>query len=176
MVDLFEDGPPRWHCLVVSAQRETHAERWLDLRGVYSFHPITERYKVIKGKRRRFVKRYLPGYVFARFPGDIITHRVVGTPFIRDMIRLSDGRPACLNPHDLRQLHAMRDIDTQQQNARAEAKRIRKGDRIRIVSGVLAGTETEALELSNGKVHFTIQMFSADQEATASLSDIEKVA
>ena len=172
---IFLDGQPRWHGLIVRPMREDQAEGWLEQRGVYAFHTVPERKRVIKGKQRRYVSRYLPGYVFARFPGHAIMHRVTSSMFIRDTIRLSDGRPAVLDPRDLRQLHAMREVDQEQRDAAKRAKSIRKGDRVRIMTGVMAGQEVEVLDLSNGRAKFMVRMFAADVPAESDVGELEKV-
>lgn len=172
---ICETSQPRWHCLITYPQRETQAERWLDLRGVYSFFPVKVTYKAVMGQRRKIVSRYLPGYVFAQFPGEMIAHRVLGTPFIRDAIRLSDGRPGILNPDDLRALHRMRDVDEHQKSEAADAKRIKAGQKVRLISGVMAGQEVEVLSVSCGRAKFRIGMFGAEREAEADMREMEAV-
>lgn len=181
-VGIFGDGAPRWHGLIVNPMREDQAEDWLKLRGVYGFHPVRVRVKKIHGASRRIVSRYLPGYVFARFPGQIVAHRVIGTPFIRDMIRLADGRPAALDPHDLRALHAMRDVDEETRQAEAERRRaerdrsrVRKGDMAILLTGVMAGHHVEVLELRAGRARFNIRMFGADIPAEVDAGELQKV-
>lgn len=172
---IFHEGQSRWYGLVIHIQREDQAERWLELRGVYAFHPVRVRHKRIKGNNRRIVSRYLPGYVFARFPGEIIPHRVVGTPFIRGMIRLENGQPAILEPQDLRALHAMRDVDDETRKAEAERSKIRKGDKVRLLTGVMSGQEVEVLELKAGRAKFRIRMFGGEVPAEAMTTELQKV-
>lgn len=181
--EIFADGGARWHALIVAPMREQHAEGWLKARGVYSFHPVRVRHKKIRGATRRIVSRYLPGYVFARFPGRIITHRVVGTPFITDMIRMANGEPGKLDPEALRALHAMREVDEQTQEAEArkrrklkEQSRLRRGDRAVLLTGVMAGQSVEVLELKAGRAKFSIRMFGGDIPAEADIGELQKVA
>ena len=179
---VFEDGDPRWHALIVAPMREQHAEGWLRARGVYSFHPVRVRHKKVRGKARRIVSRYLPGYVFALFPGRIIAHRVVGTPFITDMVRMANGEPGRLAPKDLRALHAMREVDEQTQEAEARQRqkikdqsRLRRGDRAVLLTGVMAGQTVEVLDLTAGRAKFSIRMFGGDIPAEADVGELQRV-
>lgn len=185
---IFEDGPARWHALCVPVMKEDQAEAWLKIRGVYAFHPIKRKQTKLRGKVIERKKRYLPGYVFARFPGRAIPNRVLECPFITDAIRLPNtevrpgilhpGEWAILSPHDLRGIHAMRAQEDAQHRARENARRIRRGDRVRVLGGLMGedGQEVEVLELkANGRVKFRIRMFGADVPAEATLDRVTKI-
>lgn len=176
---IFTPSKARWHALIVPVMKEASAEAWLKRRGVYSFHPVKKRRKVIKGRHIEHKTRYLPGYVFAQFPGIAIPNRILRCPFISDAIRLGSNEWAILSPHDLRGIHAMRDADEQEQQARESAQRIRPGDRVRVLGGLEAvdGQEVEVVSLStSGRVKFTIHMFGAEIRGEATLDQIQKLA
>lgn len=172
---LYRPGEPRWHGVVVPPMREGQCEAWLERRGVYSFHPVTYRTVTIRGKRKRIESRYLPGYVFARFPGPAIWHRVMASLFVADAIRMSSGDPAILAPADLTNIHAMRAIDEAAEEARRNAAKIRRGDRVRMLSGIFEGEAVEVLSLDNGRVKIGMTLFGAEREADVAVDMIEKI-
>ena len=157
---LYQAGPAHWHCLRVLPQREDDCEAWLDRRGVYAFHPVTVRYETIRGQRIKRVSRFIPGYVFARFPGRIVWHVVKDSPFVADAIRLRDGRIAALAECDLTALRAMSDREQREKERRAAAQMIRLGDRATIASGPFEGADVEILSLKAGRATISIRMFS----------------
>lgn len=166
--DLVNDGPARWHALRVAPQREDQAEDWLRRRGVYAFHPVLRRVVVRMGRRSEQQRRYLPGYVFARFPGVAVISRVMACPWITGAICLSGGEWGILDPQDLRAVHAMRATDRKARAAEAEAAELRHQARLdadRIVAQ--AALEAEAL------AHDTQAETSTHR--TANLEDLNKL-
>jgi len=154
---IFRPGASGWYALTVAPQREDQAEAWLARRGVYGFHPVLTR------KRRRFGRvvehhrRYLPGYVFARFVGAPVVHAVLSCPFVTGAITLADGRWGVLDPAGLRAIHAMRRRDAEAEAARrAAAARQRRarmlsvGDAAMFRSGPFSGFRCEVVDLPAG--------------------------
>lgn len=178
---IFErHGEARWHALVTQAQREDEAEQWLHLRGVYAFHPIRRKATRLRGKVIERKKRYLPGYVFAHFPGPAIRHRVLDCPFIASAVTMQSGEWGILRPADLRKLYAMRDLDrAQEADRRAErkrARRIRPGDRVRILSGLwYEGQETEVIDVQGGMAVVRVHMLGGERAATADVAKLRKI-
>lgn len=175
MSDLYTPGDPRWHALIAIPQKEQAAEAMLARHGVYSFHPVTTRTTRVRGKRRTVQSRYLPGYVFARFPGPVIWHRLMASPLVADAVRHSSGWPAVLAPQDLERLHAMRAIDEAEAERQRQAKIIRRGDRVRILSGAFEGEEVEVLALDNGAVHVRMCILNTELPVQIVFSGVEKI-
>lgn len=175
---IYGEGSPRWHCLRVLPQREAACEAWLAQRDVHAFHPVKVKYKHVRGRSVRLSSRYLPGYVFARFPGPLIWHRLKDTcPMVSDAVRTSTGQLAVLDPSDLRLLQRMADVDKDIQDRRAMAARIGKGDVVRLTDGAFEGMEVEVMELRGDKAQFKIRMFGADDiDAVAGLDKMIKAA
>lgn len=180
---LCNPGPVRWHALYVSAQKEEQAEAWLARRGVYGFHPVTIRKTRRAGKARQYHRRYLPGYVFARFPGEAIAHAVTACPFVHGALSRWDGSWGVLNPGELRSLHAMRSIDIQLQVAdRAEERRqrrvrnLKKGDRAMFKSGPFVDHSCEVVELNgDGGVKVSVQLFGREVLTVSAAEDLVAV-
>lgn len=184
--DLVNDGPPRWHALRVSPQREDQAEDWLRLRGVYAFHPVLRRVTTRMGKRVEHQRRYLPGYVFARFPGAAVISRVMSCPWITGAVCLSGGEWGVLDPQALRAIHAMRATDRKARAAAAEAAELRRRRRIVLPgqaamfqAGPLAGQSCEVIEIdAQGGARVALPLFGQQalvvQAAVADLIPVRK--
>jgi transcription antitermination factor NusG len=175
--DLFHPGAPRWHALVTAPQAETKAEGWLGAHvpGCDAFHPV-QAYRVrIRGREHDRHRRYIPGYVFARFPGPVIWHRLFAfCPYVRDAIRLTSGLPAALDPRDLVRLHGMRAADEAQEQAKARARLFNRGDRVRVLGGLWAGQETELLDVEGTTGTIRVRLFNAEHEVRVSLAGLDK--
>ena len=167
---LCQHGEVRWHALLVAPQKEDQAEAWLQRRGVYAFHPVTERKVRRAGKVREYYRRYLPGYVFARFPGRAIVHDVVACPFIQGALMTAYGTWGELHPGELRSLHAMRKVDLQLKAAdrlaerqRRRSRNLQKGDRALFKSGAFVDHTCEVVELlADGGVKVRFKLFGRD--------------
>lgn len=152
---IFYPGQSRWYALRVAPQREDQVEAWLGLRGVYGFHPVLARKARRHGVVREYHRRYLPGYVFARFEGDPIEHAVMACPWVLGALCRSDGEWGILERKRLAAIHSMRKIDLLQKEAKAAARarrfaeaRLRRGDSVLFRSGPLAGFKAEVVELT----------------------------
>lgn len=177
---IFRAGDPGWYALRVAPQRETFVERWLFLRGVMGFHPVLTRRVVSNGKPRKQTTRYLPGYVFARFPGAPIIHAVQALPHILGAVTAANGSWAQLVPADLLALYGMRDLDSDieearkvsaMQRKRASALQAGKGALFR--AGPMAGVACEVVEIAgNGDVRVRLRAFGSDRVVTASVHDL----
>ncbi|TFL16420.1 transcription termination/antitermination NusG family protein [Jannaschia formosa] len=176
---IFVPGRPGWFALRCLPQREDAVERWLDARGVYAFHPVKSRVARRMGRVRRVEQRYLPGLVFARFPGAPVGHRVLAFPLLSDALRVADGRWGELRGCDLRRLHGMRSRDAAQ-DARAEAlaraahaRRLQVGMRAMFALGPVADMPCEVVEvdgLGGARVRFTL--FGREIEKALDASDV----
>lgn len=164
---LYTPGPARWHALTVRPQREDQVEAWLALRGVYAFHPVLMRRTKVKGRVREYARRYLPGYVFARFNGEPLVHRVLDCDHVVGALTLSSGEWGILNPAKLAAIHAMRKVDAEGEARRAaeaarrrQAAQLRNGDRALFRAGPFAGMACEVVSLKgDGGVVVRIDIF-----------------
>lgn len=181
---IFTPGPSRWHALRVSPQREDQATAWLRRRGVIAFHPVLMRKVRRMGRVREYARRYLPGYVFARFPGIALPHLVVGHCNITGALCRSDGNWGVLHPADLRALYAMRKVEAeteaQRRAMRAAARRamtVREGEAALFRVGPFSGLHCEVVELqADGGVTVRLQLFGRETEVKASVADMVGVA
>ena len=182
---VFGAGPARWHALRVTPQREDQAEEWLKGRGVYAFHPVLMRRVRRMGKSRDYARRYLPGYVFARFPGEAVPHRLVGRCGIVGALTCSDGSWGILEPADLRALHSMRNVDARTDEERRalraairRSEKVRAGERALFRDGPFAGAHCEVVELlpEGGTARVRLRLFGAEMTIQASIGYLVGVA
>lgn len=172
--EIMKPGPSRWFALIARPQREAAAKAWLDRHGVYAFYPVTEHWTHVRGHAVKRYRKYLPGYVFAEFPGEPLWHNLWG-PFLRDVMRMSNGTPGVLAPDTLARLFAMREVDEVLEAKRKAALAIHKGDRVRVRDGVYAGWEMEVVEIStSGKAKFRVTLL-GEREVEIDVDRLKKV-
>jgi len=177
---IVGEGPPRWHALRVAPQREDMAEAWLRLRGVYGFHPVLMRRVRVRGVLRDYARRYLPGYVFARFSGAPVCWRVLECPFILGALTLTGGVWGVLEPDRLRQMHAMRRLDAEGQALRARQAAVRRaqamvqvGDGALFTGGAFVGQRCEVVDLrGDGGASVRMRLFGSDVLVSAQVADL----
>lgn len=170
---IFYPGQSRWYALRVAPQREDQVEAWLGIRGVYGFHPVLARKARRNGVVREYHRRYLPGYVFARFEGDPIEHAVMACPWVLGALCRSDGEWGVLEPKRLQAIHSMRKLDEAQKKARAASlarrqadARIRAGDSAMFRAGPFAGFPCEVVELlADGGAIVRVMIFGRETSA-----------
>lgn len=167
---LFTPDTPRWHALCVRPGHEIPAQRFLAQAGIYSFFPVRMRHSPKRGK---YASRYLPGYLFAKFPGPPRLHVLLETPWVRDVVRAYDDHPAILRPQDLELIHRMRERDEEQDRRIADARKIKVGARVRLMEGVAQGEHVVVARIKGGKVHFSLPMFGSEVQAEARIGSVE---
>jgi transcription antitermination factor NusG len=174
---IIAPGETRWHCLIVYPQREAPTRIWLEEHGVDSFYPVTITKVRHRGRDISRVRRYLPGYVFAKFDGEPIWWRIMGDDRrnVRDVLRLHDGEPGRLHEDTLTQLQAMREVDEEIEERKRAARTIRKGDRVRINVGEHVNWEVEIVDIRGPKGVFHVQLFGADHAAEVDLANVQKL-
>ena len=168
------DPTPHWFALMVNPQREIAARKWLDRRGVYSFFPVKKERRHIRNAWVERESRYLPGYLFARFPGAPKWFMIFDSPFIHNAIRASNGYPGRIDPDSLQAIRAMASVDHEIEARWHIATRPQKGDRVRIKSGAFAGYETEVVEIVHGKVRLPLRLLG--HGVAVDIGNVEKVA
>lgn len=176
-------GVARWYALRCAPQREDAVEGWLARRGVYAFHPVLQRVAHRAGVARVYHRRYLPGYVFARFGGDPVVHQVLTCPWIIGALCRSDGEWGVLEPSRLREIHAMRRIDDDLRQVRAgrsaarrRAVRLRVGDRAMFRAGPLAEVQCEVVELiADGGARVRLGLFGREMLVDGRAEDLVRL-
>lgn len=168
------DPTPHWHALMVKSQREVAARAWLDKRGVYAFFPVKRERRHVRNRWVERESRYLPGYLFARFPGEPKWHKVFDSPFVHNAIRSSNGYPGRIHPDSLRAIRAMASVDDEIEARWHLSTRVNRGDRVRVRGGAFAGYETEVLEIVAGKARLPLTLLG--RQIDVDLGQVEKVA
>jgi transcription antitermination factor NusG len=164
---------------MVYPQREAPTRIWLEEHGVEAFYPVTSSSAIYRGKRITRTRRYLPGYVFAKFPGEPIWWRIMSDPRrnVRDVIRMHDGTPGWLHAETLKQLEAMREVDEEAKERDRIARNIRRGDRVRIKTGPFTDfTDVEVVDVRGRQGIVHIMIFGRATEVEINLDGVEKIA
>lgn len=171
---LHTPGRPRWYGLRVAPQKERRAADFLAEHGVEAFYPITYVHRRYMGKRYKQERKYLPGYVFACFPGEPRWFTLFALPLFSDVIRGSSGMPGEIAPEGLQRLYDMRATDEAQEAASRARRTLRRGDRARVLSGPLSGSEVEMVEIRGSRGVFYLPLLGG-ATAEARLDDLEKM-
>jgi transcription antitermination factor NusG len=174
---IFTAGPSRWYALRVTPQREDQAEAWLRLRGVYAFHPVLRRRVKQFGQWREYDRRYLPGYVFARFHGEPLVHRVRACAFITGALCRANGEWGVLDPSKLQAIHSMRKVDAEAERRRKDwitaRPRVAQGDSIMFRVGPFAEMRGEVADLrGQGGVVVRVHLFGREHLIEADSADL----
>jgi transcription antitermination factor NusG len=175
---IVTPGESRWHCLIVYPQREAPTRIWLAEHGVEAFYPVTITKQRHRGRDISRVRRYLPGYVFANFPGEPAWWRILGDARrnVRDVLRVHNGEAGRLHEDTLTQLQAMREVDEELEERKRVARTVRKGDLVRIKVGELVNWEVEIVDIKGPKGVFHVKLFGAEHSAEVDLANVEKLA
>jgi transcription antitermination factor NusG len=177
---LVDPGPRRWHALTVAPQRETEVEGWLARQGVYAFHPVLMVSRRRAGRLVVWPRRYLPGYVFARFDGAPRCHLIRAHRHITGALARADGEWGILDPAGLRAIHAMRDRHRAALLGQVAASARRRagtplvpGGMALFRAGVFAGQRVEVVELvRDGGAMVRLRLFGSDMLAEARVADL----
>lgn len=141
---------------------------------------MTRRHVMRFGRQVEAVRCYLPGYVFARFPGTVLRHRVAACQMVTGAVTLCSGEWGCLDPYGLRAIIAMRKVDharrSAEQRMRRAARRLSPGDRAVVIGGLFGEARVEVVSIEAGEVRFRVAMFGGDVLATATADQMVKIA
>jgi transcription antitermination factor NusG len=177
---IVRPGRSRWHALLVFPQRERAAKVWLARWQVEAFYPVKIEHIRKRGFLRPVAYNYLPGYLFANFPGAPTWHRIMGRDnerrLIRDVLRMSDGlTPGELVPETLEKLLAMRDMDATIEEQSRLRRMLKPGDRARFNGGPLTGQEVEIVSVdTHDRAKFNLKIFGA-APGEASVDMLDKI-
>jgi hypothetical protein len=184
---VTEIGGERWHALKCYPQMEYRAKCWLGRHGALdALYPVKRDTKTQMGRKVTREIRFVPGLVFARFPGEPVWANLLDSPFVYDAIRLSTPDrngilwPGILHESTIEAIKEMRDRG--EPNGEKWRVRIVKGARVRFRKGAaMEGREgeegsLEVREVGEGTATLTVTMFGAPRDLPFSFSDLELVA
>ncbi len=134
---------PRWYVLSVRCNQEKRVTEHLRGRDVEHYLPCYSSLRTWKDRRVTLQMPLFPGYVFVRLPL-LERMKVVTVPNIVSLVGSRHG-PAEISPEEIDSIR--RGVE----HARAEPHPyLREGQRVAIVSGVMAGMEGVLLRRQNG--------------------------
>jgi transcription antitermination factor NusG len=157
-----EYWPALWFVLIVPPQGERRAIAWLDEKGVteawYPTETVYVHARVPPYKRIPRIKPIASGYLFVRLHRrpiwDFLFSQSRGK--ISDVMRIGE-RPVALADSDLMQMREVPERLQSMREAIEDAKRVRPGDTVRIISGGLNDWLWEVDDVTGGVVRFTAQ-------------------
>ena len=96
---------PRWHALIVRPNQERRAVKFLSLRGFGVFDPFIKREREVRGRKRFYLERLLPGYVFA-FLWNLERNytRVLACPHVIGFAKTTHGNPVTISDKEVEKL------------------------------------------------------------------------
>lgn len=182
----LEDDPPQWFALRCRPLLEERATLQLKDRGVTAFFPVVRRKVTVRGRPQERRQVFIPGYVFARFPGRpawrFVLDRENPSRLIVDVIRRASGEPGLLREADLATIRAMVAAEeerlAEERRAREIAAQVaraplRPGDLVRLPG--MEGVEGEVVALTargGHKVRLTLLGSTREVEVTGLLQRV----
>lgn len=161
-------GPSAWYCLVTARQKEPAAVAWLGKRGVTAWFPTEERWRRIRGPRRKvpYQARLVPGYAFAWFPSVPRWHILFDSPYLRGVLCDAAG-PIKLREAEIMAMKQVPEVLAERKRREAEAKTIRPGDSVEVLAGPLAGNVFRVESVRGEALDFLCNAFSGSIGADA---------
>ncbi len=132
-----------WFALRVRSRSENLVGTLLEAKGYQSYSPSYISEHRYSDRIKRVSAALFPGYVFCRFsPNEILP--IVSTPAVQRVVGIGP-RPEAIRDEEMEQLR----LGVQYGQAVAPCTYLRTGQRVRVRSGALAGTEGFLVELRN---------------------------
>ena len=142
---------PVWHALQVPPQREAIVRNVLQAVGLRACYPVETRHRWKAGKRIETDHPMVSRIVYCKFhrqpQWDVLKDRRIITGVVSH-----DDRPIALPPDTIRSVMGLPTTAERMAAARAEAARIRQGDRALLKAGPFAGIVVDVLAVNAARV------------------------
>lgn len=164
--------PPTWYALMVRSGRERVIAERLREYGVHVQYPVTKKWRVTRGQRKRVTRPTVSGVIYARFTAEPRWHVLKDRRWIVAVFGIGSA-PAPL-PYDVVRV-AMGLAETQEEIERAAESmaQLRRGDQARFVDGPFAGHVVDITH-TGPLVHF-IARHAPHLSGTAPANKLEKI-
>jgi len=153
------DGPlpsPVWHALRVRGGLEAKAAAKLTPHVAEVIYPVEDREYLDAKRRARVVSRAsVPGLIYAKFENAPRWHALKERGIITGVVCRETPfgyLPICLGPNTMRKVMGLPTEAERIAAERAEAMRIRPGDKARLLQGPLAGLVVDVREVAGGRI------------------------
>jgi transcription antitermination factor NusG len=146
---MFESGfpgfwqDPRWYVLFVRSNQEKRVSSHLSSRGVEHFLPCYSSVRRWKDRRVALEMPLFPGYIFVRFPL-LERMKALTVPNVVSLVGTSSS-PSVMSDEEIASVR----LAVEHGNAEPSGY-LREGDRVTIISGVMAGMEGFFVRRQNG--------------------------
>ena len=151
---------PRWFVFLVRPLAEPQARAWFEARGLEAWYPAEVVWRRGgRGVRRRIrgARRVAPGYLFVRFTGAPNWAALRACRHLRRVVGVA-GRPVPISDAAMGQMAKVPERLAEARRAAAEARRVRPGDRARILDGPMSGWVVEVAEIHAGVARFLLPL------------------
>ncbi len=133
----------QWHAIYVKSRTEKKVTRDLDARNIEAYIPLIKTMRQWSDRKKLVELPLLSGYVFVRT--DLQQNdKVAQTPGVVGFIK-SEGKIAVIRDAEINQLKQLVDLGYHLE-ANPVEREYKKGDKVKITSGVLKGIEGYVIE------------------------------
>lgn len=166
-----------WHALAVNTLSEVRIRNELHEEGICSFVPV----ELLKSTSKLAPNNYraialMRGYVFVESKHAAqhwATIRAISG--VKRMLQ-NDGRWLTVGQDAIDELdHLQRHLQSTKVNASATVRRFARGDKVRVLSGPLAGHATEIQSIKGSVARISARLFGADKGVSISIEQLEAV-
>jgi transcription antitermination factor NusG len=155
-IEIGEDGPPTWHCVIVHPQCEAKARAYFRARDVFAFYPSETRTRHVRGKKIETERPCIPGHLYVQFRKRPQWHVLKARRIIAGIF-CTGNVPVAIHPTVIRHLQGLTVEAQRLAEARAEMLRVREGDKATIISGALAGLVVDVGQITGDEVWLNLQ-------------------
>ena len=138
----------KWHALYVASRQEKNAMRLLNEKNIEAYTPVVKTMKQWSDRKKMVELPLLNGYVFVKISA-AENDKTLQTKGVVNFVR-SEGKIAVVRDIEIERLKQLVELGYQME-AHGIKSDLKKGEKIKIISGVLKGIEGMVVESKGGK-------------------------
>lgn len=179
-VKQMEKGNTCWYPLRITYSREMKVKEYLDALDIESYIPMYYEEKIIRGIKKRLLVPVVHNLIFVKSNRYIIDDIKNNSPFasyIRYIINPTNKRPVIVPEKQMQDFIAVSSrFDEPVLFLNTEEFHMKKGDKVRIMTGIWEGVEGKFVRIKRG-LRVVVAIEGVMMVATASLhpSQVEKI-
>ena len=138
----------KWHALYVASRQEKNAMRLLNEKNIEAYTPVVKTMKQWSDRKKMVELPLLNGYLFVKISeteNDLVRQTKGVVNFVR-----SEGKIATVRDIEIQRLKQLVELGYQMEVSGAKSD-FKKGEKVKILSGVLKGIEGLVVESKEGK-------------------------
>ena len=138
----------KWHALYVASRQEKNAMRLLNEKNIEAYTPVVKTMKQWSDRKKMVELPLLNGYLFVKITATE-SDKVRQTKGVVNFVR-SEGKVAIVRDVEIDRLKQLVELGYQME-AHGIKSDFKKGEKVKIISGVLKGIEGMVIESKEGK-------------------------